>query len=734
MAPDDGRLFGLADKPTNPSTKARVSDGDVISHASTSARASAVSLVMVVTLVGVHCGWVEGLQVTTRRQVRGPSDPLQFAPIFHDGTKPLSQHSAFSSPLFRQQHKSQRGNGAQSQTITSIGRRRPSTAREMVLTTPESIIEQASTQSLLDDLLDESVRTSARKPIMMQFDPSSGYIWRRWQGTVFSETWSSCVRNMVISVITISIVNALPGFRKQIDGFNVLWSQLLGVTTFTLTFFLNQSYALWRKCYELSRRLQGRLNDLGMTLASHAARTNPKETSEMSTYTPESRQLLELIGRYIRVFNLLTYASFTRSHRPVLTPRGMRRLVERNLLTKNELKALIDADIPATQRHNAVVLWIMRSFDEGRRSGLFVGGDGFEQQFLEKCHVIRAQYGAIADELQGRMPLAYAHIVQVLVDVILWLYPVMSFSVKMSPFLGVLGTGLLTMSYQGLFELAKRFLDPYDNETYGRGEDPLNIDTLIAETNSGSVRWLNSFEYMPFSADRIRNGDLKHYILPIKGSSVEELAKVEEEKGKREQEEAEEKRRQEEAKKGLEALANSTADSTLLGKNETSSMRGPFVKAKTAKASNVIVVSNETVVSSSFSNDTGTEQDPEPAAPLTLEEFSEKVQELKRAAEDELKETVAILSAPPGASSVEEIGNKESKPVKSEELEEETGSRHIEAEKEDELDKSDKFDEKPEVAVGDEIVAELEAAKEAIEEDAALVEELLGKKKRTHAE
>jgi hypothetical protein len=49
-------------------------------------------------------------------------------------------------------------------------------ALHMVLTTPESIIEQASTVTLLDDLIDESVRTSARKPIMMQFDPSSGWV------------------------------------------------------------------------------------------------------------------------------------------------------------------------------------------------------------------------------------------------------------------------------------------------------------------------------------------------------------------------------------------------------------------------------------------------------------------------------------------------------------------------------------------------------------------------------
>ena len=46
----------------------------------------------------------------------------------------------------------------------------------MVLRTPESIIEQVSTQALLDDLIDESRVTVPRKPIIIQFDPSSGWV------------------------------------------------------------------------------------------------------------------------------------------------------------------------------------------------------------------------------------------------------------------------------------------------------------------------------------------------------------------------------------------------------------------------------------------------------------------------------------------------------------------------------------------------------------------------------
>lgn len=51
-----------------------------------------------------------------------------------------------------------------------------SSSLHMVLTTPDTIIEQASTQKLLDDLIDESVRTASRKPIMMQFDPTGSSV------------------------------------------------------------------------------------------------------------------------------------------------------------------------------------------------------------------------------------------------------------------------------------------------------------------------------------------------------------------------------------------------------------------------------------------------------------------------------------------------------------------------------------------------------------------------------
>ncbi|KAL3787940.1 hypothetical protein ACHAWO_001089 [Cyclotella atomus] len=475
------------------------------------------------------------------KELKTEVSSMRYSPHHLDGPK-RNESKFIPSPTSRSKQINQLNKQRKSTTSSLTSMLRVSkvqsfaastTALQMVLSTPESIIEQVSTEKLLDILIDESVRTSSREPIMMQFNPRRGWIWRQWRGTVFSETWKSGLLNMALATSVVFLYKLYPSLKDLLQGFSILWGQLLSVTTFTLTFFLNQSYGLWRKCYDYSRRLQGRLNDLGMTLAAHATRVSPSSPDIPSTYTPQSKQALELVSRYVRVFNLLTYASFTRSHRPILTPRGMRRLVERGILTHKEREILIDAEIPATQRHNAVLVWLIRLFEEGRQTGIFEGGYGFEEQFMEKCHVIRAQYGAIGDELQGRMPLAYAHIVQVLLDVVLWMYPFMALSTGMAWYIGVVGTGLLTMFYQGLFDLAKQFLDPYDNENYGKGEDPLVIDTLIAETNAGSVRWLNSFQQQPWSRQLLKDGEMYDSLLPLRGYSVEELME------KKAQEEAE---------------------------------------------------------------------------------------------------------------------------------------------------------------------------------------------------
>jgi len=407
--------------------------------------------------------------------------------------------------------------------------RTTTTTHNMAFELPESVIETISTQDLIDNILDECLRMSARRPIMRQFDPASKSIWKQWKGTVVAETWQSGLRHVIWAMGVYLVFKQHPTISKGFVGFNRIWGEVLAVTTFTLTFFVNESYSCWRTCLNICYTLQARMNDFSIAMAGCAKRTEPTDPEGTSTFTPASRKTLLVLSRYIRLFNILCYASFTRSHRPLLTRQGMRRLVARGLMTEKEQTILTNSNIAATSRHNAVLMWMFRTALDARKAGHFDGETGFEHNVLVRIQEIRGQGNYMECILKGRMPFAYAHIVQVLVDAVLWSYPVMAFSSGMSFQLGVLGTFVLTMCYQGLFDLSKRFLDPFHNESFNKGNDPIVIDTLIAETNAGSLRWMYGLEEMPIPFKKLQDGDLDEFILPNDGFTIEEAA-LEEEK------------------------------------------------------------------------------------------------------------------------------------------------------------------------------------------------------------
>ena len=53
------------------------------------------------------------------------------------------------------------------------------------------------------------------------------------------------------------------------------------------------------------------------------------------------------------------------------------------------------------------------------------------------------------------------------------------------------------MFFQGLLDLSKMFLDPYNNEGQGDNGDYLVVNTLIQETNAGSERFKDLTKRFP---------------------------------------------------------------------------------------------------------------------------------------------------------------------------------------------------------------------------------------------
>ena len=171
----------------------------------------------------------------------------------------------------------------------------------------------------------------------------------------------------------------------------------------------------WRHIHDRARTVQGRLNDIGMLCASAAERHDAGPSK--GQYTEEARAMLESLGRYVRLFHMLMFASLTSRFAVLRTPRGMGELVRRGAMTQPEYEALLQTSMG----HHAVIEWISTllnsALGDGRLCGSASGGSSGALQITlqAKLTELRAQYGGIEDQLTGRMPLAYTQLVQIMV-------------------------------------------------------------------------------------------------------------------------------------------------------------------------------------------------------------------------------------------------------------------------------------------------------------------------------
>ena len=246
------------------------------------------------------------------------------------------------------------------------------------------------------------------------------------------------------------------------------------------------------------RKVQGRINDVGLLLATHSQR------DELGHYSEQARDLLDDVARWSRLYHLLFWAGQVRpakydegaSLSVLRTERGLTHLLARRCLTKTEHELLVDKlTLPETQRHHVVLGWITRRIACARRDGVLEGGAGMESQMLDRLLLLRAVCASIADDASARMPLAYVHLVQILLDALVALAPFALYS-RLGIFIVPL-CGILTIFYRGFLVLSKSFLDPFGNED--SLSENFSIHCLVCETNAGSIRWRDGIERLPFT-------------------------------------------------------------------------------------------------------------------------------------------------------------------------------------------------------------------------------------------
>lgn len=233
-------------------------------------------------------------------------------------------------------------------------------------------------------------------------------------------------------------------FVKVMDIIRKLWNYQTSLTTFILTFFLNNAYSFWKEIYQIARIVQGKLSDFHMILATNCQR-NPD-----GTYTSESEKLMDDVSSSSRLFHALFWASCARQYAVLRTPKGLERMASRGLMTSRQLRVLQSLDIPDNQLHSACVEWMMIRANQGMADGTVCNPSEVRLRLLDQMGQLRGQYDAVGGKLACPMPLPYTHFVQILVDSFVILSPV-----ALYPELGaysIFCVGVLTLFYAGLMD------------------------------------------------------------------------------------------------------------------------------------------------------------------------------------------------------------------------------------------------------------------------------------------
>lgn len=316
--------------------------------------------------------------------------------------------------------------------------------------------------------------------------------------------WKTATVNVIVSLGFSALIRkrSQPSWRfgmlpdpenqiiSRLVGLKLVWNYLMTITTFVLTFFLSQAYSLWREFYTLTRKIQSRMNDLGLLIATAARR------DRNGLYSEDARELLDDTSSYMRLFHTFMWASFAKKLNVLLSDTGLRRMLSRGTLTLEQYETLRSLNKGAGYA-NACIIWILTRCLKAMSDDSLLDNPVLREQIYIQVLALRSTCASIPDLIAGRIPMAYAHFVQVLVDIFIFLSPFALYSE-----LGIWSTpavALLTIFYAGMLDLAKVLLDFLDDvpEFYN---ESINVDigVLIRESNLGSTRWKYGAEVLPF--------------------------------------------------------------------------------------------------------------------------------------------------------------------------------------------------------------------------------------------
>jgi hypothetical protein len=358
----------------------------------------------------------------------------------------------------------------------------------------------------IDDILDKIAGVDSRYggDIIHKFKPQRLWLWTRWRYTVLAFSYPFVLFNVALTGIIALVVELSPGsdwtpghepdqenpIIMQLNTiFGQVFNYLMTLATFVLTFYLSEAFGLWKQMYFTTRKIQAGLNEIMMMLAVSATRDDMKE------FTAEAEACLDDVAHFVRLYHLFMWGKFSDTYRVVISENGMNRMLTRGLITNDQFRCLQVQD-DGISAHHTCMEWIAMRIFQGMEEGGIKDDTALKMEILNRINFVRSSQSDVGDIIDGRMSLAYAHLVQMLVDVLLITSPFALYAQQ--GIWAMLTVGVLTVFYAGVLDLSKMYLDPLDND--GLYDDSVNMDlgVLMNEMNLGAAEWKKGAMFVPF--------------------------------------------------------------------------------------------------------------------------------------------------------------------------------------------------------------------------------------------
>lgn len=267
----------------------------------------------------------------------------------------------------------------------------------------------------IDDIINtvSGTNTLYEGRVVPAYQPERAWLWKQYAGSVLKISRETVLFAMLFSALFVIsakfIANEsfiwesgfLPPDRDNplIQGLisvHTIWEIQKTLTTFVLTFFVNQSFLFWGSVYNSVREVQGKLSGFNLICV-----TNAKRAADGSLHL-EAEEFLEDVGQCTRLFHVLFWASKAKRFSALMTDEGLKRMESRGLMSAKQLDILLGLDIPNDQLFYAPLEWMLVRCNQAADEGVLLADNATKSSILREYIFLRNAFAHIGNIIEGR--------------------------------------------------------------------------------------------------------------------------------------------------------------------------------------------------------------------------------------------------------------------------------------------------------------------------------------------